>query len=101
MAITYETMETLIPNTTMRKLLKDGVHITYNIEPNEGYVLHDKGRDMNDLDPETMETIFKLGYTGGMASCGANYQFYPEIIATENGEQVIGYGSREFFAKLK
>lgn len=74
--ITYENVNpSLIANTTMRKLLSDGVHLTYNITPIDGYVLHDKGRDWTDIDPETEEEIMYLGYTTGTASCAANYNF--------------------------
>lgn len=78
MAYTYEdVIPTLIENTTMQKRLLDGVHRTYRITPNEGYVLHDKERDWYELDPETgMESEeVTLGYTTGTATCAANYDF--------------------------
>lgn len=63
---------TLIENTTMYKYLNsEGIHKTYRITPNDGYVLHDKSRDWTDLETEEL----KLGYTTGTASCAANYDF--------------------------
>lgn len=101
MVITYEDVNpTLIPNTTMKKTLRDGVHTNYRIQPNEGYVIHDKARDMVDLDPDTMEETLKRGYTTTYASCGANYAFTPVTIADENGVTFTAYGSREFAARL-
>lgn len=71
MAISYEDVNpTLIPNTTMRKLLSNGVHITYNITPNPGYVLHDKDYDYPDEDGNLI-----LGYRTTMASCRYDYDF--------------------------
>lgn len=88
MAITYEDIiPSLIENTTMRKLLLDGVHRTYNIKAVDGYVLHDKALDAPAIDEygEPTEEI-ALGYTRGTCSCGASYDF------TVN--------SREFYAVL-
>ena len=74
--ITYEEVNpTLIENTTMRKLLRDGVHQAYYISPAGDYVLHDNALDWTDIDPETGEEVLFRGYTGGMASCAANYNF--------------------------
>ena len=74
--ITYENVTpSLIENTTMRKLLRDGVHQAYVISPVDGYVLHDNARDWTDNDPVTGEEILYRGYTTGTASCGANYDF--------------------------
>lgn len=76
MTITYEEVTpTLIENTTMQKFLMDGVHRTYIIEPVDGYVLHDKVNDWTDVDFDTGEETFKLGYIRGTVSCGANYDF--------------------------
>lgn len=73
--VTKEPMDTLIANTTMQKMLSDGVHTGYEITPNEGYVLHDKGRDWTEPNWETMEDELHLGYTRGSASCRVNYDF--------------------------
>ena len=71
MAITYENVTpTLIANTTMKKVLDDGVHKTYYITPNEGYVLHDNTYDYTDQDGNAF-----LGYRETTAVCGASYDF--------------------------
>lgn len=98
MAITYEEVTpSIIPNTTMRKMLSNGLHRTYIIEAVDGYVLHDNEADGYDADLNTI-----IRYSSGSCSCGANYDFsttemtVPDI----NGNMVIvtAYGSREFFA---
>ena len=72
MIITYEdVVPTLIPNTTMRKSFRDGVHKTYVITPIEGYVLHDKAGDYPD--PVTGENT--LAFFVGSCSCAASYDF--------------------------
>lgn len=90
MAWIYESIETKIPNTTMVKGINElGVHKNYRITPNEGYVLHDKDGEYEDLDG-----IYIYLFSSGMCSCGANYDF-------DNTTTVLGYtayGEREFFA---
>lgn len=74
--ITYEDVNpTLIENTTMRGVLRDGELRSYSITPNAGYVLHDNARDEIWYDEDTMEETLLLGYTRGMATCLANYDF--------------------------
>lgn len=88
MANVFEDMNpTPIENARVQQSYRDGVLSAHYITPNSGYVLHDNARDWEDEDPETMETITKLGFTRGTASCGANYDF------TIN--------SREFYAVLE
>lgn len=83
--ITYEEITpTMIPNTTMEKLFRDGIHRQYRITPNEGYVLHNNVRDWTNVDEETGEEKLYLGYSKSMSTCPANYDF------AEN--------SREFYA---
>lgn len=85
MAYTYEDVTpTLIANTTMQKRLLNGVHKSYLITANEGYVLHDNTLDYTDIDPVTGEEVLVLGFTDNTKTCGANYDF------TAN--------SREFYA---
>lgn len=75
---TYEdVIPTLIANTTMQKLFRDGVHIAYNITPISGYVLHDATYDDVMYDPITMEPTDEvlLGYRTSTASCATNYDF--------------------------
>lgn len=88
MAYTYEdVIPTIIPNTTMQKMLLDGVHRSYVIAPIDGYVLHDKNRDWTDIDYDTMAETIILGFTTGTATCAASYDF------TAN--------PREFYAVLR
>ena len=71
MAFVYQPMETsLIPNTVMWEGYNNGVHKNYRIQAVEGYVLHDKARDVED----DYGNIIR-GYTRSIASCGAAYDF--------------------------
>ena len=73
MAYTYEDVNpTLIANTAMQRMLKDGVFKVYRITPNEGYVLHDK--DLDFTTPEDLENPVQ-GYTTGTCTCAAWYDF--------------------------
>lgn len=102
MAVRYEEIETLIPNTTMKKMYMNDVHRGYYITPNDGYVLHDSGYDINIYDEETGEPTGEvlLGYRPSTANCGYNYDFTPVEMQTDDGQTVTAYGSRKFFAKL-
>ena len=97
MAYTYELLErTLIPNTTMEKMLRDGVSLAaYKITVNEGYVLHDKVLDSIEMDEFCVPTgRIILGYYPASRTCPAGYDF-------ENTKEIDGhtaYGEREFFA---
>lgn len=73
--ITYEDMNTLIENTTMQKIFRDGVHRQYRISPVDSYVLHDKRNDWTEEDPETLEERTVLGYVSGSTTCPASYDF--------------------------
>lgn len=101
-SITREEIATLIPNTTMKKVYFDGTLRTFEIKPNDGYVLHDSGYDINIYDEETGEPTGEilLGYRPSMASCGYNYDFTAVEIQTDDGQTATAYGSRKFFAKL-
>ena len=100
--ITREEITTIIPNTTMKKVYFDGTLRVFEITPNDGYVLHDSGYDINIYDEETGEPTGEvlLGYRPSMASCGYNYDFTPVEMQTDDGQTVTAYGSRKFFAKL-
>lgn len=102
MATRYEDIETLIPNTTMKKFYINEVFRTYNITPIDGYVLHDNAFDINVYDEMTGEPTGEvlLGYRPTTASCGYNYDFTPVEMQTDDGQTVTAYGSRKFFAKL-
>lgn len=95
MDFTEKQIESLIKNTTMIGCFKDDVLSSYRIKPNLGYVLHDKMRDVEELDERDVPTgeIIR-GYTSIECGCGADYEF-------ENTKEIDGrtaYGEREFFA---
>ena len=100
--LTYDIMSpSPIPNTVVKKMYKDGVHLYYHIQAIEGYTLHDKVRDGADIDPITMEETKRLGYTTDYTTCGANYDFTPVEIVDENGNTFTAYGEREFAARME
>ena len=99
MALFKEVNPSLIPHTTMFKGINQRGHVNYRIQPDEGYVIHDKARDTTRLDPSTMERTLVRGYTTTFASCGANYDFTPVEITDENGVTFTAYGPREFAAR--
>lgn len=71
-----EVTPSLIENTKIEKVLRDGVtHIQYRIQALAGYVLHDNRLDWEDIDPETREPVFRLGYTKGRKTITASYDF--------------------------
>lgn len=76
MTVAYEDVTpSLIENTTMRKRFYDGVHKQYTINPVDGYAIHDKNADWTDIDPDTMEETYKLGFKSGTVTAPANYDF--------------------------
>lgn len=92
MAIIYEEIiPSPIENVTIKKGIVDGVHRNYNIEPNEGYILHDKGYDYTVTDEITGEETLILGYRRTMASCSKT-----QLVFDENNNVVIN--TREFYA---
>lgn len=69
--VTYEEVNPApIANATTKKCFQDGVHRTYHITPNEGYVLHDNAYDYEDMDGNHF-----LGYRTTTAVCAASYDF--------------------------
>lgn len=102
MVITYEdVIPSIIPNTTMVKSFVDGVARTYRITPNEGYVLHHKGRGYTEEDEETGDTIHHLGYSRTYSTCPVTYDFTPVTVTDENGVSFTGYGANEYAARLE
>ena len=74
--VTYEEIiPTLIPNTTVEKMFRDGVHRQYRIIPIDGYVLHNNVRDWKHIDPETGKETFYCGYSTSCSSVPASYDF--------------------------
>ena len=100
MAYTYEDVTPIVPNTTMRKRLRDGVDYQYLIKPVDGYVLHDTAFDLTDIDPVTEEEIITLGYRTTEGSVGASYDFSTGTMLDEAGNTVTYYGARQYFTKL-
>ena len=72
-----EVKEPLIPNTSMKILLIDGVETSYYIEPLDGYKLHAKELDEMEFDEEMMMETGEivLGFTTGIKTCHINYDF--------------------------
>ena len=108
MAITYEELSPVIPNTAMRKMLLNGNPRTIQIQALDGYVLHDTNYDTHrdevtidhDTGFETVVQIPMIGYHTGVVSCAASYDFAPAEMLDEEGDKVTAYGSRQFFTKL-
>lgn len=77
MAITYETVTpSPVENATVRKMMSDGVHRQFFINPNEGYLLHDKELDFSRIiDFDTMAEETYLGFTTGLCSCFRTYDW--------------------------
>ncbi len=48
---------------------------TYWIKPKEGYKLHEKGRDVEEFDPETGKPILILGFNESISTCSVDYDF--------------------------
>lgn len=99
MGITREDLiPTLIENTTMKKVFRDGIHVQYDITPNDGYVLHDAVWDVPVYDEEGNETgDIVLGYRTYTASVGANYDFdvnprgfYAVLESSVPADQIFG-----------
>lgn len=111
MAVTYEDIvPTLVPNTTMEKTLSDGNAINIRIYPDDGYVLHLKRHDYEDIDPITGETVTTLRFCSGMKSVNINYDFSVKVQDTytytdENGNEVTipieKIGAEEIFTLPK
>lgn len=78
MAVVREDLiPTLIPNTSMQKIIVNGVHTQYGIKANEGYVLHDNSLDEEEINEETYEPTGNiiLGFYRGTRTVNYNYNF--------------------------
>ena len=96
-----EVTPSLIPNTTMKKGILNGVHKNYQITPLDGYVLHDNTLNLDVFDDITFEVIgVKFGYSPSShyTTCSANYDFTTHTVTAENGVSYTAYGNRDFFA---
>lgn len=70
-----EIAPTPIESATVVKAFVNGIHRQYEITPVDGYVLHNNVRDWIECNGETHEEILRCGYSAGMSSCPANYDF--------------------------
>lgn len=76
----------MIENATVEEVTINN-NKAYKIRPEKGYVLHEKSRDEIVTDENGNETgEIKLGYTSGIVTTGADYDFVKnerEIYAVE------------------
>jgi hypothetical protein len=86
----YIDIDSFIPNTTMQRVLKDGVAVFYRIRPAAGYVVHNKARDWEDMDGN-----LQRGYSGIFTSVLASYDF----AKTTTIDGYTAYGDSEIFAR--
>ena len=106
MAITREDLiPSLIPNTTMQKIFRDGVHRQYSVSPLEGYVLHDNRVDEEVINEETLEPTGEViyRYAAGSVTVRYDYDFtliVPDTITDINGNTIAvnKVGAYEMFA---
>ena len=78
MAITYEDITpSLVENTTMQKIFRDGVFVQIGITPCEDYVLHDKNLDGYEDYDENGNGIGEviLGFYAGTKTVRHDYDF--------------------------
>lgn len=77
----YRDIETLIENTIMQERVNEnGDVVNYTILPCDGYKLHEKSRDEIVTDEYGNETgKIKKGYTSGLVTTLANYDFKENI----------------------
>lgn len=88
-------IESKIPNTIMRKRIKDDVEICIEIMPCEGYETHHCARCYEDVNLETGEKTFVHGYSTASCTVPLDYDF-------DNTKEVdghIAYGEKEIFAR--
>ena len=101
---TYEdVIPSLIPNTTMKKKLLDGVHKVYIIEPDKGYVLHDNRTCGIILDNDSFKELGRYPkFATADISVWANYDFNTMTTGTYEGVDGVTYnvtkiGEYEFY----
>ena len=92
--LTREPMEnSLIANTTMSRIISNGIHNGYEIQAIDGYVLHD-----NRVDYENMDGEMVLSYKTGSTTVGINYDFTNVVEGVDCGISVLKVGMFEFYA---
>lgn len=94
----YIDVTPIIPNTTMQQYINlNGVASAYKITPNEGYVMHNKGRDFNAYDDFGNIIGRKQGFTSAPTTCPITYDFTSFEMTCDNGQTVTAYGTKEYF----
>lgn len=92
-------MSLIIPNTI---ITMNNTRTQYYVTPNEGYVMHDKNYDTDEVDENYMPTgNIILGYRPTTASIHINRDLSERTMLDENGNTVTAYTEREFFCKLR
>ena len=89
---TYEDIEGLIANCTVRKSYKDGVHKNYRLIAHEGYAMHMIG-DEGFIDEEGNYTPPSYSYQVVMSATSNIYDY--EAVLIEEGMEVYDKPSNE------
>ena len=93
----YIDIETLIPNTIMRKIVnKDGMELCIEINPIEGYETHHADRCWEEENPETGAKTFVHGYSTSPCTVPLDYDFGN----TSETDGHTAYGEKEIFARV-
>lgn len=94
MGLIREPMEnSLVANTTMNRMISNGIHNGYEIQAIDGYVLHDKRVDYENMDGDTV-----LSYKTGSTTVGVDYDFENVVAGVDCGVSVLKVGMFEFYA---
>ena len=68
--------ESFVPNTIMEIVVNSlGNQTQYCFTPDDGYVIHLKRDEVEDIDPETGDTVINVLYARGTKSVNINYDF--------------------------
>lgn len=68
------TTEINLPNITVYKKLKDGVHYAWRVVANDGYVMYDTTANNTELDIET-DTEYPVTYYYSVLHCPLTFDF--------------------------
>lgn len=80
----------VIPNVKIENVLFDGVHRTYRLSPNEGFVLHNKKTDITDENGNVTRR-----YCSTYTTVNASYNFTTTTVI----DGYTAYGVNEYFAR--
>lgn len=96
----FEKINSPIPHTVAEQFVKEnGEKGFIKISPLEGYELHTKGLDYDEIDEEGKFVGHRRGYARGFATCSPKYDFSAHTVKDENGVEYVAYGDREFYTK--